>query len=156
MTDSGRLSRWTLRYIALGYLTVLLLLPIGVALVKTFDEGIGEVNQIGGKLVRPHDLEILPVAADGTIEARVERIVTLGFSGRVELLIEGDHREAWAQLTRHEIDDLNLAENQLVYIRPRPDAVTKEDTGVVDAEVGITEDPPASDRPTAAGSGLPV
>ena len=43
MTDSGRLSRWTLRYIALGYLTVLLLLPIGVALIKTFDEGIGEV-----------------------------------------------------------------------------------------------------------------
>ena len=116
---------------------------------------VGEVNQIGGKLVRPHDLEILPVAAEGTIEARVERIVTLGFSGRVELLIEGDHREAWAQLTRHEIDDLNLAEEQLVYIRPRPDAVTKEDTGVVE-KVGLTEDPPASDRPTAAGSGLPV
>ena len=117
---------------------------------------VGEVNQIGGKLVRPHDLEILPVAAEGTIEARVERIVTLGFSGRVELLIEGDHREAWAQLTRHEIDDLNLAEEQLVYVRARPDAVTKEDTGFVDAEVGLTEDPPASDKPTAAGSGLPV
>ncbi|MBK5231827.1 MAG: sulfate ABC transporter permease [Thermoleophilia bacterium] len=43
MTDSGRASRWTLRYIALAYLTGLLLLPIGVALIKTFDDGIGEV-----------------------------------------------------------------------------------------------------------------
>jgi len=43
MTGSGRVSKYGLRFIALGYLTCLLLLPIGVALVKTFDEGIGEV-----------------------------------------------------------------------------------------------------------------
>lgn len=43
MTGSGRVSRLSLRFIALLYLTCLLLLPIGVALVKTFDEGVGEV-----------------------------------------------------------------------------------------------------------------
>ncbi|MGK2954292.1 MAG: sulfate ABC transporter permease subunit CysW [Solirubrobacterales bacterium] len=43
MTDSTRLTRWSLRYIALGYLGMLLLLPIGVILVRTFDEGIGAV-----------------------------------------------------------------------------------------------------------------
>lgn len=43
MTDSGRLTRWSLRYIALGYLGMLLILPIGVILVRTFDEGIGAV-----------------------------------------------------------------------------------------------------------------
>ncbi|MBK5231826.1 MAG: sulfate ABC transporter ATP-binding protein [Thermoleophilia bacterium] len=115
---------------------------------------VGEVNQISGKLVRPHDLEILTSAADGTIKARVERIVTLGFSGRVELEIEGDHQEAWAQLTRHEIDAVNLSEDQHVFVRARPDAVTKDDTGVVKS--GLTEDLPASDKPTAAGSGLPA
>jgi len=49
MTDSGsgRLTKYGLRFIALFYLAALLLLPIGVALVKTFDEGVGEViNQI--------------------------------------------------------------------------------------------------------------
>jgi len=43
MTGSGRLSRWSLRYVALGYLAMLLILPIGVILVRTFDEGIGAV-----------------------------------------------------------------------------------------------------------------
>lgn len=43
MTGSGRLSRWSLRYIALGYLAMLLILPIGVILVRTFDDGIGAV-----------------------------------------------------------------------------------------------------------------
>lgn len=43
MTGSGRLSRWSLRYIALGYLAMLLILPIGVILVRTFDEGFGAV-----------------------------------------------------------------------------------------------------------------
>ena len=43
MTGEGRLARYGLRFIALIYLAGLLLLPIGVALVKTFDEGIGEV-----------------------------------------------------------------------------------------------------------------
>ena len=43
MTASGRLSKYGLRFVALFYLTALLLLPIGVALVKTFEDGIGEV-----------------------------------------------------------------------------------------------------------------
>jgi len=43
MTGSNRLTRWSLRYIALGYLGMLLILPIGVILVRTFDEGIGAV-----------------------------------------------------------------------------------------------------------------
>ena len=43
MTDSSRLTRWSLRYVALAYLTFLLLLPIAVILIRTFDEGIGAV-----------------------------------------------------------------------------------------------------------------
>jgi len=116
---------------------------------------VGEVNQIGGKLVRPHDLEILTSPTDGAINAKVERIVTLGFSGRVELLLDSEHKEAWAQLTRHEIDDLNLKVDQPVYVRARPDAVTREDTGVVTSSL-TEEDPPPSDTPTPAGPVLPA
>ncbi|MBN8866825.1 MAG: sulfate ABC transporter permease subunit CysW [Solirubrobacterales bacterium] len=43
MSGEGRLTRYGLRFVALFYLAALLLLPIGVALVKTFDDGIGEV-----------------------------------------------------------------------------------------------------------------
>lgn len=43
MTISNRLTRWSLRYVALAYLAMLLVLPIGVILVRTFDEGIGAV-----------------------------------------------------------------------------------------------------------------
>lgn len=41
MSDSRPLTRWALRYAALGYLFMLLLLPIGVILARTFEDGIG-------------------------------------------------------------------------------------------------------------------
>ena len=43
MTGENRFSRWALRYAALGYLLMLLLLPLGVILTRTFDEGVGAV-----------------------------------------------------------------------------------------------------------------
>jgi sulfate transport system permease protein len=43
MTGESRLSRWALRYAALGYLLMLLLLPLAVILTKTFADGIGAV-----------------------------------------------------------------------------------------------------------------
>jgi len=43
MSGERGLTRYGLRFVALFYLAALLLLPIGVALVKTFDDGIGEV-----------------------------------------------------------------------------------------------------------------
>jgi sulfate/thiosulfate transport system permease protein len=36
-------TRWTLRLLALGYLALLLLIPLGVILYRTFEPGIGEV-----------------------------------------------------------------------------------------------------------------
>lgn len=45
MSDRTRAvaSRWSLRYLALGYLFLLLMLPLGVILIRTFDEGVGAV-----------------------------------------------------------------------------------------------------------------
>ena len=79
---------------------------------------VGEVNRLGDHLVRPHDMDVLLHPTHGADEAMIERIVPLGFEIRVEFaLADGD--EVWAQLTRAEIEELELREGQIVYIRPR-------------------------------------
>jgi sulfate/thiosulfate transport system ATP-binding protein len=79
---------------------------------------VGEVNQLGEHLVRPHDLEILAQANGQTEQAKVIRVVGLGFEVRVELGL-GDDREVWAQLTREEAEQLQLREGQTVFVRPQ-------------------------------------
>jgi sulfate transport system ATP-binding protein len=116
---------------------------------------VGEVNRVAGRLVRPHDLEILPVAAEGTVEADIDRIVKLGFSARVEMVLPASGFEIWGQLTSSELEGLNLADGQRVYVRARKGAVTREDTGAIDATVS-EQVPDASRRPSPAASGLPV
>ena len=41
MTGTSAGSRWSLRFLALGYLTILLLAPLAMIFVKTFEHGIG-------------------------------------------------------------------------------------------------------------------
>jgi sulfate/thiosulfate transport system ATP-binding protein len=79
---------------------------------------VGQVNRIGDAFVRPHDLELVLDAGQSTREAMVERIVHLGFEVRVELtLSDGDQFSV--QLTRDEVDELELKEGQIVFVRPR-------------------------------------
>jgi hypothetical protein len=47
----------------------------------------------------------------------VQRIVALGFEIRVEFIL-GDGTEVWAQLTRGELQRLELREGQIAYLRP--------------------------------------
>ena len=79
--------------------------------VMTF---VGEVNQMGGSFVRPHDVEFV---GDGD-DAVVERIVHLGFEVRVELRLTNGE-ELWAQVTREEAERLELVEGARVRVRPR-------------------------------------
>jgi sulfate transport system ATP-binding protein len=81
---------------------------------------IGPVNRLGDAFLRPHDIQIMR-DADGTgTEALVERVVHLGFEVRVELRLH-DGREVWAQVTREEARQLELAEGQIVAVRlPEP------------------------------------
>ena len=79
---------------------------------------VGEVNRIGEHFVRPHDMDMLSTAQEGTEPARVERVVKLGFEVRVELAMSDD-REVWAQLTREEADRLDLGKDKTVHVRPR-------------------------------------
>jgi sulfate/thiosulfate transport system ATP-binding protein len=78
---------------------------------------VGEVNRLGEHFVRPHDMTVSLDRDAGDEEAMVQRIVTLGFEIRVELVL-GDGTEVWAQLTRSELQRLELREGQIVYLRP--------------------------------------
>jgi sulfate transport system ATP-binding protein len=89
---------------------------------------LGSVARLGGRLVRPHDIELdrdraAALTADeavpdspGVIAAAVERVVRLGFEVRVELRADSGERFA-AQLTRAEADDLDLQRGERVFAR---------------------------------------
>jgi len=78
---------------------------------------VGEVNKLGEQFVRPHDMEVVLDADESTEQGLVQRIVALGFEIRVELVLS-DGTEVWAQLTRNELQRLELREGQIAYLRP--------------------------------------
>jgi sulfate transport system ATP-binding protein len=78
---------------------------------------VGEVNKLGDDFVRPHDMDVVLDADAHTQEGLVQRIVALGFEIRVEFVL-GDGTEVWAQLTRNELQRLELREGQIAYLRP--------------------------------------
>jgi sulfate/thiosulfate transport system ATP-binding protein len=79
---------------------------------------VGEVNQLGDDFVRPHDMDVVLDPDENTQEGMVQRIVALGFEIRVEFVL-ADGTEVWAQLTRSELQRLELREGQIAYLRPR-------------------------------------
>jgi sulfate transport system ATP-binding protein len=78
---------------------------------------VGEVNRRGALFIRPHDVELSHLREDGAEEAMIERIVHLGFEVRVALLL-ADGDRLWAQLSRTQAQELELAQGQIVYARP--------------------------------------
>jgi sulfate transport system ATP-binding protein len=62
-------------------------------------------------------MEVVLDPDERTEEGLVQRIVTLGFEVRVEFLL-ADGTEVWAQLTRAELQRLELREGQIAYLRP--------------------------------------
>ena len=78
---------------------------------------VGTANRIGERLVRPHDVEIAHVPQLTSAEAMVDRIVHLGFEVRIEMTL-ADGSPLVAQLTRAQVEELELAEGQIVNVRP--------------------------------------
>jgi len=78
-------------------------------------EFLGPVTSLGGRMVRPHDIEVLDRPAPGSVPATVGRLQRIGFEVRAELR-HGDEMP-WAQLTRGQADALQLAPDQEVWIR---------------------------------------
>jgi len=78
---------------------------------------VGPVNRLGDAFIRPHDVELLLEPNGATQEAMVQRLVHLGFEVRVEL-VRDDGEVLSAQLTREQIEALELQRGQIVYVRP--------------------------------------
>ena len=78
---------------------------------------VGPVSRLGHSLVRPHDVAISLVQREDTIEALVKRVVHLGFEVRLELELP-DGSTARAQLTRAQAGELEVADGDIVYVRP--------------------------------------
>ena len=78
---------------------------------------IGPVTRLGELFVRPHDLQVRRQPNGTTAEAMVERLVHLGFEVRAELVLHDGQRVA-AQLSRQDAEELELAQGQIVFVRP--------------------------------------
>jgi sulfate/thiosulfate transport system ATP-binding protein len=78
---------------------------------------VGPVTRLGELFVRPHDVEVRRQPNGTTSEAMVERLVHLGFEVRAELVL-GDGQRVWAQLSREDAEELELAQGQIVFVRP--------------------------------------
>jgi sulfate transport system ATP-binding protein len=78
---------------------------------------VGPVNHLGDAFIRPHDVELLLEPNGSTQEAMVQRLVHLGFEVRVEL-VRDDGEVLSAQLTREQVEALELQRGHIVYVRP--------------------------------------
>ncbi len=78
-------------------------------------EFLGPVTRLGGRLVRPHDVDVFTEPFDAAVPAEVTRLQRIGFEVRAELQV-GDERP-WAQLTRGQAEHLRLTEGSRVWVR---------------------------------------
>jgi sulfate transport system ATP-binding protein len=77
---------------------------------------VGLVTTLDGRLVRPHDVQLLPTPGHESDEAVVERVSRLGFEVRVELTLATGETVV-AQLSRAEERELELREGDIVHVR---------------------------------------
>ena len=77
---------------------------------------LGPVTHLGDGLVRPHDLIVHAEQQPGAIQAQVTRVVHLGFEVRLELALP-DERKLAAQLTRSEVEQLEVQPGDIVWVR---------------------------------------
>ena len=83
---------------------------------------VGESNRLGDAMVRPHELKILLQPDEGAIEAIVERVALYGFDARVELAT-GDGQPLLVQLTREQLEELEVEQGQIVWVRAAQERV---------------------------------
>jgi sulfate/thiosulfate transport system ATP-binding protein len=80
---------------------------------------IGPVTPLGDRWLRPHDVDILLEPVIGATEAMIDRVTYLGFEVRVELSL-GEGETTWVQTTRGRAEELELREDEIVWLRPAP------------------------------------
>jgi sulfate/thiosulfate transport system ATP-binding protein len=82
---------------------------------------LGPVTNLGGSLIRPHDLVLSADSGVESVRATVVGVTRLGFETRIAL--DADGQELWAQVTTDVADQLDLRPGNPVYVRHRGRAV---------------------------------
>jgi sulfate transport system ATP-binding protein len=85
-------------------------------------EFLGPVTRLGGRLLRPHDLDVFDSAESGTVPATIERLQRVGFEVRADLLEGGS--EVRVQLTPGQVESLSLEPGSKVWVRAARTAST--------------------------------
>src|SRR5215208_210939 len=78
---------------------------------------VGPVTKVGGRLVRPHDVQVFEHPGEGTQPAEVIRMARLGFEVRADLVLH-DGQRLLAQVSREDAEQLELAQGQIIFARP--------------------------------------
>jgi sulfate/thiosulfate transport system ATP-binding protein len=68
--------------------------------------------------LRPHDVVVETSPNGNTVPARVSRLVHLGWEVQAELTLD-DGQVVMAHLTRDRFDELNIAPDHRVYVKPK-------------------------------------
>jgi sulfate/thiosulfate transport system ATP-binding protein len=83
---------------------------------------LGDVTTLGGRLVRPHDVDIAPTPADASsVEGSISRIQRIGFETRVTVLTDPGE-VVTVELTRTHANRLGLVEGGTVFLTVLPGA----------------------------------
>jgi sulfate transport system ATP-binding protein len=85
-------------------------------------EFLGPVTRLGGRLVRPHDIDLYSEAQPDTLAAQVVRLQRVGFEVRADL--SSADAPFWVQLTPGQVESLNITEGSAVWVRPARGAAT--------------------------------
>jgi sulfate/thiosulfate transport system ATP-binding protein len=82
---------------------------------------LGPVTTLQGRLVRPHDIEVLTAPAGDAVPAEVARLQRVGFEVRAEMNGTGS---TWVQLTRGQSESLRLEQGSRVWLLPAPNSTS--------------------------------
>jgi sulfate transport system ATP-binding protein len=95
---------------------------------------LGPVTQLGGRLFRPHDLEVRAGAADGAVRGNLLRATRVGFEVRLEIATEQD--AVMATMSRTAFRELAIDVGAEVSVRPVHGATAVQGSGPAAAEPG--------------------
>jgi len=82
---------------------------------------IGPVTRLQGRLIRPHDIEVVTEPRSAFIRGTITKLQRIGFETRAEVRTD-DGEELWLQLTRGQAEALGLDAQARVWLRPAPHA----------------------------------
>jgi sulfate/thiosulfate transport system ATP-binding protein len=83
---------------------------------------LGPVTRLDGRLVRPHDIDVVTEPAEGAVRGTVVRLQRIGFEVRAELDAGGSR--PWVQLTRGQVESLRIDTGTTVWLRAAAGAAT--------------------------------